>query len=76
MTERQGTQIDYCPQCRGVWLEKGKLDKIIERSGADLLPKTIPQAYGASLSGEMKATMINIRMIITAGIEKKARISS
>ena len=47
MTERQGTQIDYCPQCRGIWLEKGKLDRIIERSGADMPPKTIPQAYGA-----------------------------
>jgi Zn-finger nucleic acid-binding protein len=42
MTERQGTQIDYCPQCRGIWLEKGKLDKIIERSGAEMPPKTIP----------------------------------
>jgi Zn-finger nucleic acid-binding protein len=47
MTERQGTQIDYCPQCRGIWLEKGKLDRIIERSGAELPPKTIPQGYGA-----------------------------
>lgn len=33
MAERQGTQIDYCPQCRGIWLEKGMLDRIIERSG-------------------------------------------
>lgn len=34
MTERQGVEIDYCPQCRGVWLDKGELDKIIERSAA------------------------------------------
>jgi Zn-finger nucleic acid-binding protein len=47
MTERQGTQIDYCPQCRGIWLEKGKLDKIIERSGAEMPPKVIPQIYDA-----------------------------
>lgn len=47
MTERQGTPIDYCPQCRGIWLEKGKLDRIIERSGAEMLPKTIPQDYDA-----------------------------
>jgi Zn-finger nucleic acid-binding protein len=33
MTERQGIEIDYCPQCRGVWLDRGELDKIIERSG-------------------------------------------
>ena len=33
MTERQGVEIDYCPSCRGVWLDRGELDKIIERSG-------------------------------------------
>ncbi len=33
MSERQGIEIDYCPQCRGVWLDRGELDKIIERSG-------------------------------------------
>ena len=32
MTDRQGVEIDYCPKCRGVWLDKGELDKIIERS--------------------------------------------
>lgn len=31
MTERQGIEIDYCPKCRGVWLDRGELDKIIER---------------------------------------------
>lgn len=34
MSDRQGVEIDYCPQCRGVWLDRGELDKIIERSGA------------------------------------------
>lgn len=34
MAERQGIEIDYCPQCRGVWLDRGELDKIIERSVA------------------------------------------
>ena len=32
MSERQGVEIDYCPTCRGVWLDRGELDKIIERS--------------------------------------------
>ena len=32
MSERQGVEIDYCPKCRGVWLDKGELDKIIEKS--------------------------------------------
>ena len=32
MTDRQGIEIDYCPKCRGVWLDRGELDKILERS--------------------------------------------
>jgi len=32
MTERAGIEIDYCPQCRGVWLDRGEIDKIVERS--------------------------------------------
>ena len=32
MSDRQGVEIDYCPQCRGVWLDRGEIDKIIERS--------------------------------------------
>lgn len=32
IAERQGIEIDYCPKCRGVWLDRGELDKIIERS--------------------------------------------
>lgn len=34
MSERQGVEIDYCPQCRGVWLDRGELDKLIEKSAA------------------------------------------
>ena len=34
MTERHGVEIDYCPTCRGVWLDKGELDKIIEKSSS------------------------------------------
>lgn len=36
MAERCGIEIDYCPQCRGVWLDRGELDKIIERSNLPL----------------------------------------
>ena len=32
MSERQGIEIDYCPECRGVWMDRGELDKVIERS--------------------------------------------
>jgi Zn-finger nucleic acid-binding protein len=35
MADRQGIEVDYCPKCRGVWLDRGELDKIIERTAAD-----------------------------------------
>ncbi len=38
MSERSGIEIDYCPQCRGVWLDRGELDKIIDRSVAASQP--------------------------------------
>ncbi len=52
MSERQGIEIDYCPTCRGVWLDRGELDKIIERSGAAEQPSAPPpppqgQQWGA-----------------------------
>lgn len=40
MTDRHGIEIDYCPQCRGVWLDRGELDKIVER--ASLAPPAQP----------------------------------
>ena len=42
MSERQGVEIDYCPQCRGVWLDRGELDKILERSAAAEAPQAAP----------------------------------
>jgi len=46
MSDRVGIEIDYCPKCRGVWLDRGELDKIIERSGAPASPA--PAAAGVS----------------------------
>ncbi|MBS1302241.1 zf-TFIIB domain-containing protein [Loktanella sp. SALINAS62] len=43
MTDRSGVEIDYCPQCRGVWLDRGELDKIIERASAQSRPPAAPQ---------------------------------
>lgn len=55
MSERSGIEIDYCPQCRGVWLDRGELDKIIERSMGEpmqatpvsgmQIPQPVPQQY-------------------------------
>jgi Zn-finger nucleic acid-binding protein len=38
MSERQGVEIDYCPSCRGVWLDRGELDKIIEKASEQNTP--------------------------------------
>lgn len=55
MSERQGVEIDFCPQCRGVWLDRGELDKIIERTeraapatiaGTALRPDNGEHSYG------------------------------
>jgi Zn-finger nucleic acid-binding protein len=47
MAERQGTEIDYCPKCRGIWLDRGKLDKILERSAPERQTTSTPsrEAY-------------------------------
>jgi Zn-finger nucleic acid-binding protein len=39
MSDRSGIEIDYCPECRGVWLDRGELDKIIERSNQNVAPR-------------------------------------
>jgi len=39
ITDRNGIEIDYCPKCRGVWLDRGELDKIIERASAYVAPR-------------------------------------
>jgi Zn-finger nucleic acid-binding protein len=43
MSERQGVEIDYCPRCRGVWLDRGELDKILERQAAFEQQNSRPQ---------------------------------
>lgn len=43
ITDRQGIEIDYCPKCRGVWLDRGELDKLIERASASMAPPSQPR---------------------------------
>lgn len=45
ITDRQGIEVDYCPKCRGVWLDRGELDKLIERSAAAPFAAE-PERYG------------------------------
>ena len=54
MSERQGIEIDYCPQCRGVWLDRGELDKIIEKS-LSMSPSPRMEAHGPSYSDQRPA---------------------
>ena len=48
MADRQGIEIDYCPNCRGVWLDRGELDKLLEKSLALDAPKRTPRDMAAS----------------------------
>ena len=56
ISERQGIEIDYCPQCRGVWLDRGELDKIIERaelsSGKGYESNSKPERFESDNRGE------------------------
>jgi Zn-finger nucleic acid-binding protein len=48
MTDRQGIEIDYCPQCRGVWLDRGELDKLLQRASSTVaapVPQTPQPTY-------------------------------
>ena len=47
MSDRQGIEIDYCPECRGVWLDRGELDKIIERSSVPPVQHTQQHTHGS-----------------------------
>ena len=49
MSERQGIEIDYCPNCRGVWLDRGELDKIIDRSVPTIGGGATSQSQGSRL---------------------------
>jgi Zn-finger nucleic acid-binding protein len=44
ISDRNGVEIDYCPDCRGVWLDRGELDKIIDRSASEAPPPPPPSA--------------------------------
>lgn len=57
MADRGGVEIDYCPKCRGVWLDRGELDKIIERSlgGPAAAPAPMPQQAAPIYQPEPRA---------------------
>lgn len=46
ISSREGVEIDYCGQCRGVWLDRGELDKILERAASSMAPDAVGAAGG------------------------------
>lgn len=50
MTDRQGVEIDYCPKCRGVWLDRGELDKIIEKSSSPAGSNVNSESYSKDIN--------------------------
>jgi Zn-finger nucleic acid-binding protein len=42
MSDRQGVEIDYCPSCRGIWLDRGELDKLLERAASPVAAQPQP----------------------------------
>jgi Zn-finger nucleic acid-binding protein len=48
MSDRQGVEIDYCPNCRGVWLDRGELDKLIQLGARNEAPAAAPADRGYS----------------------------
>ena len=72
MSERSGVEIDYCPQCRGVWLDRGELDKIIDRAAEPLGPAAAvpaaplppaampPTAFSPAAAGHIPPPLYNV----------------
>jgi uncharacterized protein len=55
VADRRGVEIDYCPRCRGVWLDRGELDKILERETADLVTNRVQRDDVALLGRERRS---------------------
>ena len=51
MTDRQGVEIDYCPACRGIWLDRGELDKLLDRAGNAAAPAPVAMQPSRQQSG-------------------------
>jgi uncharacterized protein len=66
MTDRSGIEIDYCPQCRGVWLDRGELDKIIERSAG-------PAAMPAPAASAPMAAPVGAAPMPSPGMPRPAK---
>lgn len=59
MSERQGIEIDYCPKCRGVWLDRGELDKLIERADQGLESSPPPRSGSPQHKPKKKKNLLS-----------------
>ena len=71
MSDRQGIEIDYCPDCRGVWLDRGELDKLIERANND-----IPRSNNDSSRSSRRDDSDEIERLQYSKYPKKKKMSS
>jgi uncharacterized protein len=76
MTERQGVEIDYCPDCRGVWLDRGELDKIVEKSATDGSPYGQPERRSDDRDGREHSDRDHGSGYEHGGYDKKKRRGS
>jgi Zn-finger nucleic acid-binding protein len=62
MSERSGVEIDYCPQCRGVWLDRGELDKILDRAAETMgpVPPAPPAPMPPTTPGHIPPPLYNL----------------
>ena len=74
VAECQGVEIAFCPKCRGVWLDRGELDKIIERSTLETPFR--PFRSSGIMTAAISSPMTNITMVIRATTIKKSVVSS
>ncbi|MFD2843753.1 TFIIB-type zinc ribbon-containing protein [Paracoccus cavernae] len=68
MSQRNGVEIDYCPKCRGVWLDRGELDKILERAAAEAAPRRVrnPSAAKNAVTTAVSTTAAMTVVMIAA----------
>ncbi len=60
MSERSGVEIDYCPQCRGVWLDRGELDKIIDRAAEAMGPAAAAAPVAPPMPSHLPPPLYNL----------------
>ncbi|WP_210202775.1 zf-TFIIB domain-containing protein [Bradyrhizobium sp. SK17] len=76
LSDRQGVEIDFCPTCRGVWLDRGELDKVIERSIEDAAPARREPAPRAEATGRVDMTTTTAAIAMASGRSRFCRSCS